>query len=58
MPCPAGSRPEKGVALANGDYIWIAESDDFADRSLVERLVEILNENKKQNITYIYTYII
>lgn len=27
---------EKGVALAKGKYIWIAESDDYADESFLE----------------------
>ena len=36
---------EKGLNLAKGEYIWIAESDDFADRQFLERAVEILDEN-------------
>jgi glycosyltransferase involved in cell wall biosynthesis len=32
----------KGVALAKGKYIWIAESDDYADQRLLERLVAVL----------------
>jgi glycosyltransferase involved in cell wall biosynthesis len=35
----------KGVRLAKGEYIWIAESDDYADTRLLERLVRVLDEN-------------
>ena len=30
---------KKGVSLATGDLIWIAESDDFCDKNLLEMLV-------------------
>ncbi len=30
----------KGVQLARGEYVWIAESDDYADPHLLERLVQ------------------
>ena len=29
----------KGVSLARGKYVWIAESDDYADGNLLQRLV-------------------
>src|ERR1035441_8594166 len=29
----------KGVELALGEYVWIAESDDYADERLLEKLV-------------------
>jgi glycosyltransferase involved in cell wall biosynthesis len=32
----------KGVALARGEYVWIAESDDYADERLLECLVRLL----------------
>ena len=32
----------KGVMMAHGKYIWIAESDDYADEHLLERLVAVL----------------
>jgi len=37
----------KGVRLAKGKYVWIAESDDYADERLLERLVEILERDEK-----------
>jgi glycosyltransferase involved in cell wall biosynthesis len=42
----------KGVRLASGKYIWIAESDDYADTRLLERLVRVLDENSA--IAYAY----
>lgn len=36
---------ETGLSLATGDYIWIAESDDVADSTLVSRLVSALEQS-------------
>ena len=33
----------KGVRLARGEYVWIAESDDYADSQMLERLVAVLD---------------
>ena len=33
----------KGVRLARGEYIWLAESDDYADPHFLERLVPVLD---------------
>jgi len=33
----------KGVGLARGEYVWIAESDDYADPRLLEKLVSRLD---------------
>src|SRR5712671_345349 len=33
----------KGVRLARGEYVWIAESDDYAEPQLLEKLVSRLN---------------
>ena len=30
---------EKGIALSNGDFIWIAESDDFCENNFLETLI-------------------
>lgn len=34
---------QKGISLARGKYIWIAESDDAAEPSFLERAVSVLN---------------
>jgi len=33
----------KGVALARGEYVWIAESDDYAEPQFLEKLVSRLD---------------
>jgi len=40
----------KGVRLARGEYIWIAESDDYADPHLLGRMVPILDS--KPQVVY------
>jgi glycosyltransferase involved in cell wall biosynthesis len=42
----------KGARLATGKYIWIAESDDFADERLLERLVTILENDPSISFAY------
>lgn len=43
----------QGIGLAEGRYIWVAESDDFADPHLLERLVPILEEHDDVGIAYV-----
>lgn len=38
---------QRGVSLAEGDYIWIAESDDYCDSTFLEQLVGKLNKTIK-----------
>jgi glycosyltransferase involved in cell wall biosynthesis len=42
----------KGVAMAKGEYIWIAESDDEAESEFLETLVSELAENPNVGIAY------
>ena len=37
----------KGAAMARGEYLWFAESDDYADERLLERLVGMLEANPR-----------
>lgn len=36
----------KGIKMAKGKYIWIAEADDYADRSFLETIIEVFSKNK------------
>jgi hypothetical protein len=42
----------KGVRLARGKYVWIAESDDYADARLLERLLAILERQPEVTLAY------
>jgi glycosyltransferase involved in cell wall biosynthesis len=42
----------KGVRLARGEYVWIAESDDYAAPEFLERLVGILESDEQIAFAY------
>jgi glycosyltransferase involved in cell wall biosynthesis len=42
----------KGVKLARGTYVWIAESDDYADERLLECLVALLESDPAVAFAY------
>jgi glycosyltransferase involved in cell wall biosynthesis len=42
----------KGVRLARGKYVWIAESDDYAGEQLLERLVAVLEHDPEVAFAY------
>ena len=39
-----------GLSQANGEYIWFAESDDYADSALLETLVDRLDRHPKAGL--------
>jgi len=43
---------EKGFGLANGEYIWIAESDDYCEPAFLETMVKALDENPQAGVAY------
>lgn len=45
---------QKGIQRATGEYIWIAESDDWAELDFLEKLVSKLN--KKTGIAFCKSY--
>lgn len=47
---------EKGIGLAQGKYIWIAESDDWAEPQLLERLVPLLERNENIGVAYCQSF--
>lgn len=48
---------QKGIQLANGEFIWIAESDDWCENSFLEEAMSVFNENKQIGIVYCDSYI-
>jgi glycosyltransferase involved in cell wall biosynthesis len=43
---------EKGIALAKGEYVWIAESDDWAEPEFLETLVQLLDTQPQAGLAY------
>jgi glycosyltransferase involved in cell wall biosynthesis len=43
---------EKGIALARGKYIWMAESDDYADMHFLEEAITSLETNKNAGLFF------
>lgn len=46
----------KGFDLAQGKYIWIAESDDWAELNFLENLVSILNKDQSLAFAFCESY--
>ncbi len=45
---------DKGIELATGELIWIAESDDFSDNLFLERLVPVFDNDSKCVLAFCY----
>lgn len=43
---------ERGIAKANGEFIWIAESDDYSDSDFLKYSVEFLRRNRDAGLVY------
>lgn len=48
----------KGLGLARGEYVWIAESDDWADLHFLERLVPVLEQHPEAGLVYCQSWIV
>ena len=48
----------KGFAIATGKYLWIAESDDFADISFLETMVDIMEKDPLIGLVYCNSIIV
>lgn len=43
---------KKGMKLAKGDYVWIAEADDYCETKLLKTLVKPIRKDKNVMISY------
>lgn len=46
----------KGVALAKGEWVWIAESDDWAEPDFLERMICAISEHSSCGLAYCRSY--
>lgn len=44
---------QKGFELAKGEYIWIAEADDYADHRLLETLISKMANDKEIKVGFV-----
>ena len=43
---------KKGIESSKGEWIWIAESDDYADERFLEIMIRALNDHKNVGLIY------
>jgi glycosyltransferase involved in cell wall biosynthesis len=48
----------KGIALAKGEFIWIAESDDYADPQFLEKSVQLLQQSSEIGLVFCESHLI
>lgn len=48
----------RGASMAKGDYLWIAESDDFASPDLIEKLLPALENDPEVALSYGQTVVV
>jgi len=48
----------KGIELATGDFIWIAESDDWCETNFLETLIEGIQKYAGCNMAFAQTHCI
>ena len=46
---------EKGFSLAKGDYVWIAEADDYSEKTFLKTVTKPLKKHDDINISYVDT---
>ncbi len=49
---------QKGISLAQGEYIWLAESDDWADPEFLETAVSLLDQHPRAIFCFLGSYCI
>lgn len=43
---------KKGMKMATGDYIWIAEADDYCEKNLIRNLIKPIKKDKNIVLSY------
>lgn len=46
----------KGIALAKGNYVWIAESDDFCETDFLEKVMQVFDSDNELGLVYTGSY--
>ena len=43
---------KRGIALCTGEYLWIAESDDYADLNFLQRMVGFMEQHPEASLAF------
>ena len=43
---------KKGISIAAGEFIWLAESDDYADSDFLKKMIPLISNNKNVGVIY------
>lgn len=46
---------KKGFDLVSGDYVWIAEADDYCEKNMISKLVSTIKQDKEIVLSYVDT---
>lgn len=46
---------KKGFDLVKGDYVWIAEADDYCEKNMISSLINIIKKDKEIVLSYVDT---
>ncbi len=46
----------KGIVLAKGNYVWIAESDDFCEPNFLEKVMQVFDSDNELGLVYTGSY--
>lgn len=46
----------KGIKLAQGEWVWIAESDDWVEPTFLETIMKAVTENPSYGLAYCWSY--
>ncbi len=46
---------KKGFELAESDYVWIAEADDYCNKNMLKKLIKQIKKDSKITIAYVDT---
>lgn len=49
---------KKGLLLSQGEYIWIAESDDFASPYFLKQVVTVMDEHPEVGLVYSQSWLV
>jgi glycosyltransferase involved in cell wall biosynthesis/2-polyprenyl-3-methyl-5-hydroxy-6-metoxy-1,4-benzoquinol methylase len=48
----------KGIAFSRGEFLWIAESDDYSDSHFLQQMISMMEKNDDVSIAYCQSWLV